>query len=346
MSSENIMNMPDFSLADLFGPSGLSTEMCEPCAAIDDASDPTSSPHHPALDHVLNLFACENELVSPLLSASASPPSPGSEFVSSPCLVPPSPHMPSVSSFDLLPASVPSASELDSAFMDIQLAIMDGMDFSADGPFLPMNSDATLPLTPPISVHEMSLPEVPLPPPTSFIHPQAAVMSKESAFQSSSSVDNMSMFAPGLVPTPSFLDTTSLFSAFGAVPTMSRSDSLLSTQSIVSDGSLFSVSASSPSTSRLCLDILPKEVRSCGKMPREKGRPGRKPKPRPTDPSEIQRELQEKRRKNTEAARRSRVKRTQRYDEMEVQLDELTKENEDLKQELALLRSKLKLYEQ
>ncbi|KAJ3038719.1 hypothetical protein HDV00_000379 [Rhizophlyctis rosea] len=60
-------------------------------------------------------------------------------------------------------------------------------------------------------------------------------------------------------------------------------------------------------------------------------RPGRKRKPRPTDPEVIMQEVVAKRAKNTEAARRSRMRKVMRMEALEDRIRELEEENEALR---------------
>ncbi|KAJ3056572.1 hypothetical protein HK097_005969 [Rhizophlyctis rosea] len=63
-------------------------------------------------------------------------------------------------------------------------------------------------------------------------------------------------------------------------------------------------------------------------------RPGRKRKPRPTDPEVIMQEVAAKRAKNTEAARRSRMRKVMRMESLEDRIRELEEENEALRMRL------------
>ncbi|KAJ3186014.1 hypothetical protein HDU85_000928 [Gaertneriomyces sp. JEL0708] len=69
-----------------------------------------------------------------------------------------------------------------------------------------------------------------------------------------------------------------------------------------------------------------------------KGRPGRKPKPRPTDPTEILRLTLAKRAKNTEAARRSRLRKMKKAEDMEERIRALEEEKADLERVVQELR--------
>ncbi len=65
-------------------------------------------------------------------------------------------------------------------------------------------------------------------------------------------------------------------------------------------------------------------------------KPGRKRKPVPTNPEDIHREIELKRFKNTEAARRCRQRKNQRIDELEFRVNQLEAENQRL---MAIIRS-------
>ncbi|KNC98661.1 uncharacterized protein SPPG_06342 [Spizellomyces punctatus DAOM BR117] len=72
-----------------------------------------------------------------------------------------------------------------------------------------------------------------------------------------------------------------------------------------------------------------------------KGRVGRKRKPRPTDPLLIAAEQHAKRQKNTEAARRSRLRKMLKMETLEEELKAVTDERDELRERVRLLEQQL-----
>lgn len=72
-----------------------------------------------------------------------------------------------------------------------------------------------------------------------------------------------------------------------------------------------------------------------------KRRVGRRRKPRPTDPAVIAAEAEAKRQKNTEAARRSRLRKMMKMESMEDQLKKVTEERDALRERVKALEEEL-----
>lgn len=75
-----------------------------------------------------------------------------------------------------------------------------------------------------------------------------------------------------------------------------------------------------------------------------KSNAGRKPKPKPSDPVELANERAVKRLKNTEAARRSRIKKSERIDSQLKRLEDVEEEVARLREREAFLERLLKLH--
>lgn len=74
---------------------------------------------------------------------------------------------------------------------------------------------------------------------------------------------------------------------------------------------------------------------------RPKGKPGRKPKPRPSDADELLREIEDKRRRNTESARRARVRKVERMECLEKQIAELLQHNKAMERQAKMYQDRI-----